>query len=64
MTTPRPYRQAMTPAQALNELRRSSHFDTALIDHLEVIINAQLVAALSLTVERASDMAVEESPST
>jgi diguanylate cyclase (GGDEF)-like protein len=38
MTTPRPYRQAMTPDQALNELRRSGHFDAELIDRLEQVV--------------------------
>jgi diguanylate cyclase (GGDEF)-like protein len=64
MTTPRPYRQAMTPAQALNELRRSNHFDTTLIDHLEVIINAQQDAQLTLMVGRAPEQLIEDPAST
>jgi diguanylate cyclase len=45
MTSERPYRQAMTPEQALNELRRSQHFDPALIDRLEALVRDRDAAA-------------------
>ncbi|MDB5098066.1 MAG: diguanylate cyclase with sensor [Cyanobacteria bacterium RYN_339] len=60
MTTARPYRQAMTPDQALHELRRSGHFDVSLIDHL-----AQLVAvqeSLSKTVLQAEPEEAKSAP--
>jgi HD-GYP domain-containing protein (c-di-GMP phosphodiesterase class II) len=41
MTSPRPYRQAMTPEQALHELRRSRHFDSEVIARLEALVRAE-----------------------
>ncbi|HEY9721814.1 MAG TPA: HD domain-containing phosphohydrolase, partial [Oscillatoriaceae cyanobacterium] len=38
MTSDRPYRQAMTPEQALYELRRSRQFDAEVVARLETLI--------------------------